>query len=113
MESNKTPVREIPERRLNDGGPAFPSERRLIDYPILADDGKTIIGRKGDIDGPPGMSLRDYFAAHVTEKEIAEIMFEHIIKGDILDLGPVNYLITRQQARYIHADAMLEARDGK
>lgn len=64
-----------------------------------------------------GMTLRDYFAAHATEEDIC-IAMDLVKKVDVVrDLGngikvvergyPKN---TRQIARYIHADAMLEAR---
>jgi len=95
----------------NNGGPAFPGVMTF--QKIIEHNGVAHMAGDKELIYLPGMSLRDYFAAHVTEKEIAEIMYDHIIEGDILDLGPVNYSITRQQARYIHADAMLEARDGK
>lgn len=64
-------------------------------------------------DGGPAfpISLRDYFAAHATEKEIDNIMFDHINSEDVEYIGPVKYSITRQEARYVHADTMLAARE--
>lgn len=45
-----------------------------------------------------GIMLRDYFAAHASEDDISII-----VKNDLGN-------ITRQEARYIHADNMLKAR---
>jgi hypothetical protein len=47
-----------------------------------------------------GMSLRDWFATHATEE-------------DILAAQGTYRLVTRYEARYIHADAMLAAREVK
>jgi len=49
--------------------------------------------------GEEGMSLRDYFAAHASEHDIQEI------------LGLFDEDTTRQDARFLHADAMLKARE--
>jgi hypothetical protein len=46
-----------------------------------------------------GMTLRDWFATHATEADIK----------DILEWTNCS----RQEARYIHADAMLKARGNK
>jgi hypothetical protein len=65
-----------------------------------------------------GISLRDYFAIHATEDDIC-MALEFIEKVDVVkDLGngiktiqkgyPDN---ARHLARYIHADAMLKARE--
>ena len=62
----------------NDGGPAFP--------------------RHG-YNSNDGMTLRDWFATHATDADIADI--QHGTK------------FTREQARYIHADRMLWAREVK
>lgn len=71
-----------------DGGPAFP-------VPGLMDDAEF-----------NGMTLRDYFAAKASDKDIECIIVESSVwVGEYLQ--PT---ITRQQARYRHADAMLEAR---
>ena len=60
----------------DNGGPAFP-----CDY-----EGST----RSDA---CGLSIRDYFAAHASEDDIARVLEYN--------------MITRQQARYMHADAML------
>lgn len=70
---------------INDGGPAFPFQ-----------DG---YGRVS------GMTLRDWFATHATDADISAIQARHEH-----ELGTK---VTRQQARYIHADAMLAAREVK
>ena len=65
----------------NNGGPAFP----------CYDDTKGF--------RPGGMSLRDYFAVHATEEDVL-YYYRHDISCK-----------TRQQARYMHADEMLKARE--
>ena len=72
--------------KINDGGPAFP-------VPGLMDD-----------ESFNGMSVRDYFAAKASGADIGEIMGSHF------DYDSDVYTITRQQARYMHADAMLAER---
>jgi len=65
-----------------------------------------------------GMTLRDYFAAHATEEDICTAM-DLVQKVEVVrDLGNGHKVIergypknTRQIARYIHADAMLKARE--
>ena len=42
------------------------------------------------------LSIRDYMAIHASEKDIARVLEYN--------------MITRQQARYMHADAMLKER---
>ena len=44
-----------------------------------------------------GMTLRDYMAIHASEEDIARVLEYN--------------MTTRQQARYMHADAMLAERD--
>ena len=60
----------------DNGGPAFPCEY----------EGST----RSDASG---ISIRDYFATHASEEDIARVLEYN--------------MITRQQARYMHADAML------
>ena len=48
----------------------------------------------------PGMTLRDWFATHATEE-------------DILAAQGTYQLVSRYEARYIHADRMIEAREVK
>jgi hypothetical protein len=71
---------------INDGGPAFPRHA---------------------YDGHDGMSLRDWFATHATEADIAAV------RGHGLAADLANGLGTRYEARYIHADLMLKAREVK
>jgi hypothetical protein len=73
---------------INDGGPAFPRHALEIKLP----DGSVV-------PKDPGMTLRDWFATHATDADIADI--QHGTK------------FTREQARYIHADRMLWAREVK
>jgi len=67
----------------DNGGPAFPVASTVV----MAD----------------GMSLRDWFAAKANESDVLEIIFKHAKSGG-------SSSITRQQARYMHADAMLAER---
>jgi hypothetical protein len=73
---------------INDGGPAFPSVGEGFGNPSYS---------------APGMTLRDWFATHATDADIAAIQNP--------PHGAQN--ITRERARYIHADAMLRAREVK
>lgn len=71
------------------GGPAFP--------------------RSGDFNPQTGMTLRDYFAAKATEEDIkAASKFVGYVEINGVTCDPPN---KRQLARYIHADAMLKARE--
>ena len=74
---------------IKDGGPAFPES---CNGSIIS-----------------GMSLRDYFAIHADNYDIALIME----RDENAENTPIGRLatITREQARYIHADAMLKARE--
>ena len=72
-----------------DGGPAFPNEQSMNPDGLWND----------TLD--PGMSLRDYFAAHATDKDV-------MIGMEMMKLQGL--LSTPAGARYAHADAMLEAR---
>lgn len=68
----------------------------------------------------PGMTLRDYFAAHATDDDICSAM-ERIPKVEtVRDLGNGHKVIERgyppnirQMARFMHADAMLAERSKK
>lgn len=74
-----------------DGGPAFP-------------DGST--NEWGNANRG-GMRLRDYFACHASDHDVSMTITEYYEENYTReDYRP----ITRQQARYIFADAMLEAR---
>lgn len=79
----------------SDGGPAFPSEGGH----------KFAIGNELRRTLPSqGMTLRDYLAAQASDGDVGEIMGRHF------DIDSCKYSISRQQARYMHADAMLKAR---
>jgi len=84
------------ENRDN-GGPAFP-----VQYSNEAD-GPTVMPSEG-------MSLRDYFACHASDEDLktqANIMRESQRKQYGVAVLPDNWTSV---ARYMHADAMLEAR---
>ena len=59
-----------------------------------------------------GMNLRDYFAAKATEKDV-----QYYIKLTSVPIhaigahGQYEPQITREQAKYMYADAMMEARE--
>lgn len=106
----------------NNGGPAFPCEGGH----------KFVVGNEIRRTLPSnGMTMRDYFAAHASDADIQEIMKENV-SDEYLDaerkyidalskskypmppfIVETTYKITRQQARYIHADAMLAAREAQ
>lgn len=80
--------------KTKDGGPAFPLCGSIVKQyqPTGIVTGESLQGFQA------GMSLRDYFATHATEDDILYYYrLDEVCK-------------TRQQARYMHADAMLEAR---
>jgi hypothetical protein len=75
---------------INNGGPAYP-------FP-------STVTPEGYVQpGWYGMTLRDWLAAHATDADIAAIQNP--------PHGAQN--ISRYEARYIHADAMLRAREVK
>jgi hypothetical protein len=71
---------------INDSGPAFPTRYH---------------------EDMHGMTLRDWFATHATEADIAAV------RAHGLAAHLANGLGTRYEARYIHADRMIEAREVK
>ena len=65
-----------------------------------------------------GMTLRDYFAAKASEDDIAEHSRKGFIEKYVFDLGNGRKelrnreaRLTREQAKYRYADAMLAARE--
>jgi hypothetical protein len=68
----------------NTGGPAFPEKRVSVD-PLDRDKLRSVY--------LPGMSLRDYFAAHASEEDIKFYQSA--------------YGCRRESARYKHADDMI------
>jgi len=76
----------------DNGGPAFP----VID--VMALDPSATVEM---IALTNGMTLRDYFAAKASDADVERIMLESY--DPVLEC----YQVSRQQARYMHADAML------
>jgi hypothetical protein len=74
----------------NTGGPAFPTRFKIPD----GTGGRYTITENG-------MTLRDHFASTATEGDI-----QYYQKAMTREL-----IISRSQARYLHADAMLNARE--
>jgi hypothetical protein len=104
------------------GGPAFPMSSEMIRMQVAAIDempeGKQkdqIADAIGAMVG--GMMLRDYFAAKASEEDIKHFRPKGFTEQYVIDNGyggkevarrPAMW--TREQARYIYADAMIEAR---
>lgn len=84
---------------IDDGGPAFPSEEQIRCNGEVCDTRKF-----------PGMTLRDYFAAAATEKDIQEFIPATCGEADQFRQKH-GFLPSRQWARYCHADVMLKARN--
>ena len=80
--------------KTKDGGPVFPLCGSIVKQyqPTGIITGESLQGYQS------GMSLRDYFAIHAPE---ADILYYYRLEEGCK---------TRQQARYMYADAMLEAR---
>lgn len=90
------------------GGPAYPSA-------IRHEGSEAITGFVGEEIEPgttsyyPGMTLRDYFAAKANEKDIVDMIHAHFLSEHARNHN--EYVpLTRQQARFAHADAMLAER---
>ncbi len=83
---------------INDGGPAFPHTTQW--------DGIT------PAINYHGISMRDYFAAAATEKDIQEFIPATCGEADQFRQKH-GFLPSRQWARYCHADVMLKARGEK
>ena len=80
----------------DNGGPAFPCDELLDQY--------------GTVHRSEGMSLRDYFAVHASDADLkaqADFLREAQRKQYGAAILPDNWTAL---ARYMHADAMLEAR---
>lgn len=59
-----------------------------------------------------GMSLRDYFAAKASDKDVSDMIHDNYLATCVrVDVADYEYVpLTRQQARYMHADLMLAER---
>ena len=87
-----------------DGGPAFPCE---VKTGVVYLD--TVTGRNEfEVTILPGMSLRDYFAAHCSEIDLQEAHEDMIDRSMIKGTAPTSE--SRAAARFYFADAMLKAR---
>lgn len=85
----------------NTGGPAFPTGTWEYDG-----QGNVLPYQE------PGMTLRDYMAIHASEEDvraIGEIIRAKSKQGYGTGILPDNW---RTTARYMHADAMIKAREG-
>lgn len=72
---------------INDGGPAFP------------------MSGEPNCEFDRVMTLRDYFAGHATEKDIDAQPSGGTVEGTYFEFS-------REQRKYIYADAMLRVRNG-
>lgn len=79
----------------DNGGPAFPVSDVMALEPRTTAEMVSLAH---------GMSLRDYMATHASKEDVDQVMLENY------DFDTERYLITRQQARYLHADFMLAER---
>ena len=76
-----------------------------------------VIDLDGSVNYQTGMTLRDYFAAKASEKDIEAHIngpkTEHIVQGSdgVKRIVHKNTIYTREQAKYKYADAMLAARE--
>lgn len=93
---------------INTGGPAFP----VPEFPMPG--GQTFL--RADLQG---MTLRDYFAAGASEEDIQEWVNVVPKIERVFDVGNGHKQVrfaqpsnVREIARYMHADAMLKARQG-
>lgn len=83
----------------DNGGPAFPGLNAV--FTGLDSDG----GERYETEPISGMTLRDYFAAKASEEDIQKFMPHH---SSFQGVAITEHLaVTRQQARYMHADQML------
>lgn len=81
----------------NNGGPAFPATSWSKDGDFLGEN--------------QGMTLRDYFAVHATDTDIAaqiNVLRYAQQKKTGSGILPDDYMVI---CRYMHADAMLRARE--
>lgn len=91
------------------GGPAFP----WVKVTVLAEDGTA---NESLETGQMGMTLRDWFAAHASDTDIADLLHEVPRIERVVEGGSMKRIIrglpanARQIARYMHADLMLKAR---
>lgn len=69
---------------INDGGQAFPAPDTM------------------HASGHDGMSLRDWFAGLATDEDV-----DYVVR----DMAAIGKSMTRERARYMHADAMLAERE--
>jgi hypothetical protein len=84
---------------INNGGPAFPMAGSTREWDDVKKQWKP----------QEGMTLRDWFAGQATEEDI-----EAHTGGDIHpQTGRLYNQMTREQAKYAYADAMIAAREAK
>lgn len=84
----------------HDGGPAFPARELLHVESMIREDGGH--GAQEVFGYAPGMTLRDWFAGTATD-DAADAHRTYAKDGH-------QFTLTREQARYRYADAMIKAR---
>jgi hypothetical protein len=94
-------------KEIDDGGPAFPGERRLTEAERQAG-----YGKGGNEVYFTGMTLRDYFAAHVVQAFYSDqsVFMASCQEAEKWDIPPSLYIA---KTSYQVADDMLKARDSK
>lgn len=80
----------------DNGGPAYPIAVSAGATPGVDFDGTEI--KPGTTVYHRGLTVRDYMAIHASDEDVEKILFS-LVGAEIRP--------TRQQARYMHADAML------
>jgi hypothetical protein len=83
--------------QIDDGGAAFPRDEEI----------RTVSDVEFAIDGEPGMSLRDYFAAHAMQA----ILHASLVSGDVATFIDDGGVIA--EIAYNQAEAMLEEREDR
>lgn len=86
---------------MNDGGNAFPVS-------VCAAPSGDVYHSHQVVQGGGGMSLRDYFAAHVIQGMVSSEQFRIVFNPERPD-----WIKSMAQLAYMTADAMLEARTTK
>ena len=92
--------------------PAFPGKQKAL----LIKSEHSDIAKEYEID-QNGMTLRDYFAAKATEKDVEEYergsRIKEVPRKDGVGSDRVREIVyyTREQAKFRYADAMLKARE--
>ena len=101
---------------LPDGGPAFPFQAEIVGPVHDPFTGKDVPRGRTEYHLFPGMTLRDYLAAHATTDDIASYLMtkpcEQVLtrpdgRKEIVNMPKPR---SREEAKYAYADAMIAAK---